>query len=476
MASSNKSSWGKWIIVLLLLGACTAGGVYYYKNRAAAAVEYQSSAVTRGDLVQAVTATGQLAPVVNVQVGSQISGIIRKLNADYNSVVHSNDVIAEVDPSTYLVNVQKAEAEVANAKANLALAQVQAKRAQELFTANLISSSDHDTALAQEKQAQAVVQSDEASLQNAKVQLSYCTIFAPVDGVVVSRNVDVGQTVAASFNTPTLFVIAGDLKKMQIDALVSEADIGGVATNQDVNFSVDAYPYRTFHGKVSQVRYGAITNQNVINYDCVVEVDNSDLKLLPGMTANVSIIIAQRDNALRVPNAALRFRPPDIVAAEVKTNVPAFAMAQGQGPGGGGGGRGTGGEGGGGRGGGGMRPGGGGGGGPGGLGGGGPGGERRGGSNGERGPGGGPGMGGARGPKSDRLTARTVYVLPGDAKSKEPRDIKPQPVQVKVGISDGVNTEILDGIQEGAQVVTSMIGPEANRPASNPFGPQFRRF
>ena len=151
--------------------------------------------------------------------------------------------------------------------------------------------------MAQLQQARAAVERDEATLQNSKVQLSYCTIYAPVDGVVVSRNVDVGQTVAASFNTPTLFVIAGDLTKMQIDALVSEADIGTVATNQDVEFTVDAYPYRTFHGKVSQVRYGAITNQNVINYDCVIEVNNTDLKLLPGMTANVSIITAERDNS-----------------------------------------------------------------------------------------------------------------------------------------------------------------------------------
>src|SRR6185369_7932508 len=146
-----------------------------------------------------------------------------------------------------------------------------------------------------------------------------CTILAPVDGVVISRNVDVGQTVAASFNTPTLFVIAGDLAKMQIDALVSEADIGGAATNQDVNFTVDAYPYRTFRGKVSQVRYGAVTNQNVINYDCVIGVNNSDLKLLPGMTANVSIVVAERDNVLKMPNAALRFRPPD--AGTGRTNT-----------------------------------------------------------------------------------------------------------------------------------------------------------
>src|SRR5206468_5928250 len=171
------------------------------------------------------------------------------------------------------------------------------------------------------------VLSSQAGVENAGVDLSRCTIYAPVDGVVISRNVDMGQTVAASFNTPTLFVIANDLTKMQIDALVSEADIGGVEVGQAVNFTVDAYPYRTFRGKLSQIRYGAMTNQNVVNYDCVVEVNNADLKLLPGMTANVSIIVAERQNALKIPNAALRFRPPEAVIAETKTNVALHAGA-----------------------------------------------------------------------------------------------------------------------------------------------------
>src|SRR5262245_46477271 len=259
MGTDRKINWGKWITLLLVLAAIGGGAYWYVNSHHESGTEFQTASVTRGDLTQVVTATGQLGPVVNVQVGSQISGIIKKLQVDYNSVVKSNQVIAEIDPSTYEVNVLKAQAELANAKANLALAEVQAHRADELFTNNLISASDHDTAKAQLLQAQAQVQSDEASLRNANVQLSYCTVYAPVDGVVISRNVDVGQTVAAGFNTPTLFVIANDLSKMQIDALVSEADIGGVATNQDVNFTVDAYPYRTFHGKVGQVRYGPST-------------------------------------------------------------------------------------------------------------------------------------------------------------------------------------------------------------------------
>src|SRR6266700_1468620 len=288
MASGRASRWVKRSITLIVLGGLVGGGAWYFARGRNSAPQYQTVPVARGDLTQVVTATGQIGPVVNVQVGSQISGIIKKLFVDYNSVVKSNQVIAEIDPSTYKVNVLKAEAELSNARSNL---------------------------------AQAQVQTSEAALEHAKVDLSRCTISAPVDGVVISRNVDVGQTVAASFNTPTLFVIANDLTKMQIDALVSEADIGGVEVGQAVNFTVDAYPYRTFRGKLSQIRYGAMTNQNVVNYDCVVEVNNADLKLLPGITANVSIIVAERQNAFKIPNAALRFRPPEAVIAETKTNA-----------------------------------------------------------------------------------------------------------------------------------------------------------
>jgi HlyD family secretion protein len=463
MATANKINWGRWISLLLVLAAIGGGTYWYITTHREPAVEYQTAAVTRGDLTQVVTATGQLGPVVNVQVGSQISGIIKKLPVDYNSVVKSNEVIAIIDPSTYEVNVLKAEAELANAKANLTLAEVQARRADELFTNNLISASDHDTAKAQLLQAEAVVQSDEATLRNARVQLSYCTIYAPVDGVVISRNVDVGQTVAASFNTPTLFVIANDLTKMQIDALVSEADIGGVSVDQNVNFTVDAYPFRNFHGKVNQIRYGAITNQNVINYDCVIGVNNDDKKLFPGMTANVSIVVAQRNDALKIPNAALRFRPPDAVAAEVKTNAAIQKLAQGTKQGGDAEGfR--------------RRPDGEGGPGAGPRGGFGPGGGRPGG---ERGPGGGgPGGGGRQ--RVERQLMRTVYVLPAKTNPSSVDSPKPTPFQIKVGISDGISTEVIDGLEEGALVVTGTItAGDATRnagPAANPFGGGFRRF
>ncbi len=439
------------MLILAVLAAAGGAAWWYWHGRGEGATEYQTATVSRGDLTQVVTATGQLGPVVNVQVGSQISGIVKRILIDYNSVVKSNQIIAEIDPATYDLSVLRAEAQVANSKANLALAQVQARRADELFKASLVSGSDHDTAIAQLQQAQAQVQSDEANLKSAQVQLSYCTIYAPVDGVVISRNVDVGQTVAASFNTPTIAVIANDLAKMQIDALVSEADIGGVAVGQNVNFGVDAYPYRTFHGKLNQVRYGAITNQNVINYDCVIGVDNSDLKLLPGMTANVSIITAERKDALKIPNAAFRFRPPD---AGVGGPTNAGFAGMGPGAGAGSGSRGPG-----------ARP---------------PSdGSARGGPGGMGAQAGNRGGSGSRPGRAERQLVRTVYILAANGDSKDKNDPKPKPVQIRVGINDGISTEVLDGLADGAQVVTGVIstgdGASAG-PRGSPFGGPFRRF
>ena len=421
----------KWILILVVVAAALGGGWWYYKARNNSAVEYQTAPVTRGDLVQVVTATGQLNPVVNVQVGSQISGNIQKLLVDFNSTVKSNQIIAQLDPSTYRANVERAEGDLASAKAALELAQVEAGRSTALFTNKLVSQSDFDTATANLHEAQANVQLKQATLDSAQVDLSRCTIYAPVDGVVISRNVDVGQTVAASFSTPTLFVIANDLSKMQIDALVSEADIGGVAVKQNVNFTVDAYPYRTFRGEVNQIRYGPVTNQNVVSYDAVIGVNNSDLKLLPGMTANVSIILAERENALKIPNAALRFRPPEELAAESKTNTaPPGAESAGRG---------------------GPRAGG-------------PGEGQRGG--GFRGPGGaGAGHPGGNGPGSHGGGFRTVYLLDSSDRDHP----KLTPAKIKTGINDGASTEVLDGLKEGDQVVTGVLSQESGSQPVNPF-------
>ncbi len=447
MASNRSSGVVKWVALVVVAAAAAGGGYYYFKHSGDTAPPYLSEKVKRTDLTQVVTATGQLNPVVNVQIGSQISGIIRKLNADFNSVVKSNEIIAEVDPATYQISVLRAQAQLANSQANLELARVQEQRAAALYYSNrppLIPKADYDTAAAQLQQAEAQVLSDKANLTNAEVQLSYCTIYAPIDGVVISRNVDVGQTVAASFNTPTLFLVANDLAKMQIDALVSEADIGGAKVGQPVNFTVDAFPYRTFHGEVSQIRYGPVTNQNVVCYDCVIAVNNRDLSLLPGMTANVSIITAQKENALAIPNAALRFRLPEVVAAESLTNAAATRLAQAGSPNGGMGGR--------------------------------RGGDRgRGFGDGERGRG--PGEGGGR-PRGDRQPVRTVYVLPKTSSPDDPEG-KPKPVQIHTGISDGISTEVVEGLQEGDRVITGLTAASETTTATgpragNPFGGGFR--
>ena len=320
MATRSSARWKKWLLALAVLAAAAVGAVWYGKEPHEQVPEYVTTTVTKGDLTQAVTATGTLNPVLNVQVGSQISGIIQRLFADFNSLVKSNQIVAQLDPATYQANVAQAEGDLSNAKANLELARAQADRAKELFGSKLISASEHDITSATLHQSEAQVSIKEASLQRARVDLARCTIYAPVDGIVIDRKVDVGQTVAASMNAPVLFLIANDLTKMQIDANVSEADVGTVEESQAVTFAVDAFPDRTFNGKVVQIRNSPLTVQNVVTYDCVIEVANPDLKLKPGMTANVSIITAQRTNVLRVPNVALRFKP-----TPPSTNVTAVA-------------------------------------------------------------------------------------------------------------------------------------------------------
>jgi HlyD family secretion protein len=310
MATNGKSRGTKWLLIAVVVGTAI-GAVLYFKNDHTEAPQYQTVTVTRGDLVQAATASGQLNPVLNVQVGSQISGNIAKLFADYNSLVKSNQVVAQLDPAIFQASVHQAEGDLANAKASMELQRVQENRSMQLFTNNLISASDYDTAVASRHQAEAQVKMKEAALERAKLDLSHCTIYAPVDGIVISRNVDVGQTVAASMNAPVLFQIANDLSNMQIDANVSEADVGAVEKGQQVTFTVDAYPSRSFVGTVTQIRNSASNIQNVVTYDTVIGVTNADFKLKPGMTATVSIITAQRNNALKIPNAALRFKPPE---------------------------------------------------------------------------------------------------------------------------------------------------------------------
>ena len=310
MAKDGKFRWSKLIWVLAVLGAA-AGVVMYFNNDHAEAPQYQIAAVTRGDLIQAVTASGTLNPVLNVQVGSQISGNIVKLFADYNSLVKSNQVVAQLDPAIFQASVHQAEGDLANANASLELQQAEITRSKALSKDKLISQSEYDKTVATLHQAEAQVKIKQAALERSQLDLAHCTIYAPVDGIVISRNVDVGQTVAASMNAPVLFQIANDLSNMQIDANVSEADVGTVEEGQNVSFTVDAYPNRTFIGRVVQIRNSPITVQNVVTYDTVIGVTNSDFRLKPGMTATTSITSAQRTNVLRIPNAAFRFKPPE---------------------------------------------------------------------------------------------------------------------------------------------------------------------
>src|SRR3954447_10855111 len=279
--------------------------------RTSGAATYQSANVTRGQITQAVTATGTLNPVVTVQVGSQVSGNIAKLFADFNSQVKAGQVVAQIDPAIFQATVTQAEGDLASAQAGLELARTNATRTQDLVRKQNSAQADLDQAMATLHQAEANVKIKEGALAKAKADLDHCTITSPIDGVVISRSVDVGQTVAASLQAPVIFAIANDLTKMQIDTNVAEADVGNVAVDQNVDFTVDAFPSRTFHGKVIQVRNAPITVQNVVTYDTVIGVTNADLKLKPGMTANVSIIVAHRDNVLLVKNGALRYRPAD---------------------------------------------------------------------------------------------------------------------------------------------------------------------
>lgn len=269
---------------------------------------YRTEPVARGDIQQTVTATGTVNAVTTVLVGTQVSGTIRNLYVDFNSRVTKGQLIAQIDPEMFEAQAAQARANVEKADATFRDADRTLKRNRELFTKNLIPRSDLDTAETNFDSARAQVEQAKAALRVSDTNLRYTRILSPVDGVVISRNVDIGQTVAASFQTPTLFTIAQDLTKMQINTNIAESDIGVVQVGQAVEFTVDAYPDTTFKGTVWQKRQAPITVQNVVTYDVVIKVDNRDLKLMPGMTANVSIIITTKRDALRITNAALRFR------------------------------------------------------------------------------------------------------------------------------------------------------------------------
>lgn len=312
----------KYLIILAVIIAVAAiSGYMYYKRTPE--ITFRTARIERGAIVSTVAATGNLSAVTTVQVGTQVSGTIQKLYVDFNSRVKKGQAIAEIDPSLFNASVEQSRGNLLNAEANLQKARVIQADAERTMTRNkkllsegIISQSDYDagetalqSAKASVKAAEGGVAQTRGSLMQASTNLRYSVIRSPVDGVVISRAVDVGQTVAASFSTPTLFTIARDLTKMQIEVSVDEADISRVILGQKAGFTVDSYPEQTFHGKVVQIRSAPIITQNVVTYVVVVNVDNSDLKLKPGMTANVSIEVAKKDNVLKLPPAALRFRP-----------------------------------------------------------------------------------------------------------------------------------------------------------------------
>jgi HlyD family secretion protein len=266
--------------------------------------------VTRGDLQVVVTATGTLSAVRTVQVGTQVSGTIAKLYADFNSNVKKGQVVALIDPTFLEASVKDAQANLQRAKAQANESKRAFNRAKTLLGKGLTSQADYDAAITAYESNSAVQKQAQAQLDRAEINLRYATIKAPIDGVVISRAVDVGQTVAASLSAPTIFTIANDLTKMQVQANVDEADIGKVQVGQEVKFSVDAYADQPFQGLVSQIRLASVTVQNVVNYTVIIDVPNPELKLMPGMTATVTILVTKKENVLRVPTVALRFQPP----------------------------------------------------------------------------------------------------------------------------------------------------------------------
>lgn len=322
------------LFVVPLLLAAAGAGYYFWEAKPERPPEVLTTTVTRGDITQVVTATGTLQTPRSVDISSQISGQITEVLVDFNSPVKQGDVLARIDPATYDSRLRQARAQLANSEANAQLTRLNAQRTRELFNKGLVSQQDIDQADALLTQAEAQLKIQQANVVNAEVDLSRCTILAPIDGIVLDRQCDVGKTVAASFNAPTLFTLVTDLKKLQINADISEADVGNVSAGQEVTFTVDAFPNRTFNGRVRIIRNLPKTSQSVVVYSTIIDVDNDSLHLKPGMTANVSVIVAKRTGVLRIANAALRARidasfqpPPPAAPSPAPGATPAPAPA-----------------------------------------------------------------------------------------------------------------------------------------------------
>jgi RND family efflux transporter, MFP subunit len=342
----GKPSFNRhWLIAgLAALLIVAIAGATWWTLAERSTIHYVSVPVAKGAVTRTVTATGTVNPELTIIVGTAVSGIIQELSCDYNTQVKKGQVCARIDPRPYqsLVDQNRANLAVANAqlekdKANLTYAKLALGRAATLVQTHAVSQdaydsakSTYDQALAQITFDEATIQQRQASLDAAQVNLDYANIVSPVDGTVVSRNVTMGQTVAASFQTPTLFLIATDLTKMEVDANVSESDIGGIKLGNKATFTVDAFTKRTFEGTVKQVRQSPQTVQNVVTYDVVVSVNNSDLTLMPGMTAASRIVVAQRNDVIRVPNQALRFVPKSLAGAVQSGAAQIWVLRDGQ--------------------------------------------------------------------------------------------------------------------------------------------------
>jgi HlyD family secretion protein len=435
------------VTLLLVTGLVVAGGLWAWRRaNSAAPVTFRTARVDRGSVEATVTATGALNAVVTVQVGSQVSGIIQKLGADFNSQVKEGQVVAQIDPTRFKANLAQAEAALKSAEAalvradvNMRQAKVELDRAKPLADKGVIGAAEldaarskYDQAVADRAAADAQVGQSRASVGVARVDLEHTTIKAPISGTVLQRSVDVGQTVAASLQAPVLFTIAQDLSRMEVHAAIDEADVGKLHEQQEATFTVDAYPGETFKGTIFQIRSQPTVTQNVVTYDAILRVDNEAGKLRPGMTASVRAVSQRHEGVLRIPNSALRFRP----------GTDLIEKAQG-GPGGGGGA--------------------------------GPGAAQA-----AEGPGGGEGKRGPRGEGKGGGDGKPAGGGLGRwAKAYQQRGDKVAAVRFRPGIADDEFTEVVAGnLHEGDEIVIEVTGgnqPAAGAPAgaNRSRGPRF---
>ena len=401
-----KFSLTKTLLAVVIGGLAVGGGVWYVRDQAAQAPEqrYKFQDIANGEVTQTVSANGTLNPLILVNVGTQVSGTVKKLYVDFNDKVKAGQPLLELDQSLLAAQAQSTQANVANMAAALDLAKASEARMKALLDKEYVSRQDYDQALQTLKSARAQLAQAQAAARKDQVNLNYAVITSPVSGVVVARLVDLGQTVAASFQTPVLIQIAQDLSKMAIDTSFAEADIGNIKEGQKVRFTVDAFPNRSFHGVVQQIRLNPTNQQNVVTYNVRIAVENPEQILLPGMTAYVNIAVAKRNDVLLVPNAALRFKPAEAKDKQGDDKASSRPAGAAQGMGGMG-----------------------------------------------AGPGGPGGPGGAnRGKKKDGNNG-TVYVLENGAL---------KPVAVQLGITDNRNSEVLGGeLKAGARVV---VGENTN--------------